>query len=75
MGKTGAHRVLVGKPGGNTKLGSPRCICLDNIQMDLTETGCGGGQNACGSGHRFVVGSFERGHEPSGFIKLWNLCG
>jgi hypothetical protein len=72
MGKSSAHRVLVGKPGGKRKLGRRRCV--DNIKMDLREKGCGGGRNTNGSGQRLVVGSCEHGNEPSRFIKFWNLC-
>ena len=36
------YRVLVGKPGGKSPLGRPRCRWEDNIKMDLQEVGCGG---------------------------------
>jgi hypothetical protein len=32
----------VGKPERKTPIGRPRCRCVDNIQMDLTDT-CWGG--------------------------------
>ena len=35
------YRVLVGKPGGKTPLGTPRLRWEDNIKMDLQEAGCG----------------------------------
>jgi hypothetical protein len=35
------HRLLVGKPEGKRPLGRPRCRWIDNIQMDLLETGLG----------------------------------
>ena len=35
-------RVLVGKPEGKRRLGSPGCRWEDNITMDLQEVGCGG---------------------------------
>jgi hypothetical protein len=38
-GKRSAHRILVGKPEGKRKLGSPRRCSVDNIKMDLTDTG------------------------------------
>jgi hypothetical protein len=39
----GVHRVLVGKPEGNSSLGRPRRRWEDNIKMDLREVegGCG----------------------------------
>jgi hypothetical protein len=43
MGKrTGAYRVLVGKPEGKRPLGRPRRRWEVNINMDLEEVGCGG---------------------------------
>ena len=35
------YRVLVGKPGEKTPLGTPRLRWEDNIKMDLQEAGCG----------------------------------
>ena len=35
----GVHRVLVGKPEGNRRLGRPRRRWEDNIKMDLKEVG------------------------------------
>jgi len=40
--RRGIYRDLVGKPGGKSPLGRPRCIWEDNIKMDLQEVGCGG---------------------------------
>jgi hypothetical protein len=34
--------VLVGKPEGKRPLGRPRCRWVDNIKMDLRETGWDG---------------------------------
>jgi hypothetical protein len=41
--ESGVHRVLVGKPEGNSLLGIPRRRWEDNIKMDLQEVGlrCG----------------------------------
>jgi hypothetical protein len=33
------YRILVGKPGGKRPLGRPRYMWVDNIGMDLRETG------------------------------------
>jgi hypothetical protein len=37
--KRSAYRILVGKPEGNTPLGRPSRRRVDNIKIDLTETG------------------------------------
>jgi hypothetical protein len=37
--KRNVYRLLVGKPEGKRPLGSPRCWWMDNIKMDLLETG------------------------------------
>jgi hypothetical protein len=37
--KKNAYRMLVGKPEGKRPLGRSRRRCVDNIKMDLTETG------------------------------------
>jgi hypothetical protein len=40
--KRNAYRILVGKPEGKRPLGRPRCRWVDNIKMDLRETGWDG---------------------------------
>jgi hypothetical protein len=40
--KSNACRILVGKPQGKRPLGRPRRRWVDNIKMDLRETGCDG---------------------------------
>ena len=40
--RSGAYRVLVGKPEGKRPLGRPRRRWEVNIKMDLQEVGCGG---------------------------------
>jgi hypothetical protein len=42
MEKKTAYRLLVGKPVGKRPLGRPRRRWIDNIKIDLVETGCGG---------------------------------
>jgi hypothetical protein len=37
--KRNAHRILVGKPEGKTPLGRTRRRWVDNIKVDLMETG------------------------------------
>ena len=39
--RTGAYRVLVGKPEGKRSLRRQRRRWEDNIKMDLQEVGCG----------------------------------
>jgi hypothetical protein len=34
-----AYKILVEKPDGKRPLGRPRCRWVDNIKMDLRETG------------------------------------
>jgi hypothetical protein len=36
------YSLIVGKPEGKRSLGCPRCRWVDNIKMDLKETGWGG---------------------------------
>jgi hypothetical protein len=40
--KRKAYRILVGKPEGKRPLERPRRRSVDNIKMDLRETGWGG---------------------------------
>jgi hypothetical protein len=40
--KRNAYRILVGKPEGKRPLGRPRGRWVDNIKMDLRETGWDG---------------------------------
>jgi hypothetical protein len=40
--KTGAYRILVGRPEGRRPLGRPRLKWEDNIKMDVQGVGCGG---------------------------------
>jgi hypothetical protein len=40
--KRNAYRILVGKPEGKRPLGRPRRRWVDNIKMDLGETGWDG---------------------------------
>jgi hypothetical protein len=40
--KRNVYRILVGKPEGKRSLGRPQCSGLDNIKMDLRETGWDG---------------------------------
>jgi hypothetical protein len=37
--KRNAYRTLVGKSKGKRPLGRPRCKWVDNIKIDLRETG------------------------------------
>jgi hypothetical protein len=40
--KRNAHKVLLGKPEGQTSPGRPRCTWEDNIKMDHREIGWSG---------------------------------
>jgi hypothetical protein len=40
--KRNAYRILVGKPEGKRTLGRPRWRWVDNVKMDLRETGLDG---------------------------------
>jgi hypothetical protein len=40
--KRKAYRILVGKPEGKRRLGSPRRRWVDSIKMDVREVGWGG---------------------------------
>jgi hypothetical protein len=40
--KNNSYRILVGNPEGKRPLGRPRRTWVDNIKMDLRETGWGG---------------------------------
>jgi hypothetical protein len=40
--KRNMYRLLVGKPEGKRPLGRPRLVWIDNIKVDLLETGLGG---------------------------------
>jgi hypothetical protein len=42
MGKRNTCRILVGKAKGKTPLARLRCRLINNIKMDLEETGWGG---------------------------------
>jgi hypothetical protein len=48
--RTGAYKVLVGKPEGMRPVGRPRRRWEDNIKMDLREVGWGRGLDQSGSG-------------------------
>jgi hypothetical protein len=41
--KKNAYWILVGNPEGKRPLGSLRCMWVDNIKIDLRETGWDGG--------------------------------
>jgi hypothetical protein len=40
--KRNAYRIMAGKPEGKSILGRPRCRWVDNIKLDLRETGWDG---------------------------------
>jgi hypothetical protein len=61
--KRNAYKILVRKPEGKRPLGKPRRLLVDNIKMDLRETGLGGMD--------FNDLAQEHSNEPSGSIKCW----
>jgi hypothetical protein len=66
--RTGANRVLVGKPEGMRPPGTPRRRWEDNIKIDIQEVGWGHGQDYSGSGDGEAAGTCKRGNKPSGSI-------
>jgi hypothetical protein len=62
------YRVFVGKPEGKRQLGRPRRRREDEIKMDLTEMGWGGGcgVDSPGAGQGPLAVGCECGDEPSG---------
>jgi hypothetical protein len=69
MGETrNAYRILVGKPEGRRPLGRPRCRWVDNIKMDLRETGWDGMDWI-----DLVQDRDQWSNEPSGSIKCCEI--
>jgi hypothetical protein len=68
--KRNAYRVLVGKPEGKRPLGRPRRRWVNNIKMDLRETGWGDMDWTDLAQNRSVKGSCEHDNELSGSIKF-----
>jgi hypothetical protein len=62
-----AYRILVGNPEGKRPLGIPRRKWVDNIKMDLREIGWDGADWINLTQDR------ERGNEPWGTIKRWEV--
>jgi hypothetical protein len=79
--KRNAYRLLVRKSEGKKPLGRPRCRWLDNINMDLVETGLGGvdwiglAQDRC-RGRALVnsVMNFQVPYNARETIKLLHSC-
>jgi hypothetical protein len=63
-----AYRLLVRKPEGKRPLGRPKRVSVDNIKMDVGETGWGGVEWIGLAQDRV---SREFGIEPSGSINCW----
>jgi hypothetical protein len=70
--KRNAHRILVGKPEGKIPLGRPRRRWVDNIKIDLGETGWDrmGWIDLAQDRDQWT---YEHGNEPSGSIKSWEV--
>jgi hypothetical protein len=75
MGKRNAYKILVEKPEGKRPLGRPRRRYVDNVKMDLTETGRRGMDwtDLAQERDQWREGSCGHGNEPSGFIKYWKV--
>jgi hypothetical protein len=72
--KRNAYRILVGKPERKRPLGRPSHRWVDNIKMDLRETGWDGIDWIDLAQDRYHwKGSCENGNEPSGSIKCWEV--
>jgi hypothetical protein len=67
MAMRNAHKILVGKPEGRTRLRRPRRRWKDDIKKDLWETGFALDSSDLGSGP--LVGSCEHSNEPPGSTK------
>jgi hypothetical protein len=68
--KRNAYRIIVGKAAGKRPLGRPRRRWVDNIKMDLRETGW--------YDMDWIDLAQDRDHgehgvEPSGSIKFWEI--
>jgi hypothetical protein len=66
-----AYRILVGKP--DRPLGRPRCRWVDNINMDLRETGQGSMDWIDLTQDRSVESCCEHGNEPLCSTKFWEI--
>jgi hypothetical protein len=64
---------LAGKPEGKRPLGKPRRRWVDNIKIDLQETGWDGMDWVDLAQVGTSGGLFEHGNKPSGSIKCWEL--
>jgi hypothetical protein len=67
--KRNAYRILVGKPEGKRPLGTQKRRWVDDIKIDLRETGCEGMDWIDLAPVGPVEGSCEHCNEPSGSIK------
>jgi hypothetical protein len=75
MGAKGnAYRIFVRNPEGKRPLRRPRRRWVDNIKMDIWRDRMEWyGLDRSGSGLGPVESSCERGNEPSGSIKRWEV--
>jgi hypothetical protein len=65
---------LVRKPEGKRPLGRPRRRWVENIKMDLRQTGWDGTDWIdLAQDRKPVEGSCEHGNEPSGSINCWEV--
>jgi hypothetical protein len=71
--KKNAYRILVGKPEGKRPLGGQRHRWVNNIKMDLRETGWGGMTGFIWLRIGTSRGPCEHGNEPLGSTKCWEV--
>jgi hypothetical protein len=71
--KRNVYRILVRKPEGKRPLGRPRCRWMDNIKLDLLETGLSVVDWIGLAQDRYRRRALVDSVEPSGSIKCWEL--
>jgi hypothetical protein len=71
--KRNEYRILAGEPEGKRPLGRPRYRWVDNVKIDLRETGWDGMDWIDLVQDRDQKASCEHGDESSGSIKCWEV--
>ena len=71
--RTGAYRLSVGRPEGETPFGKPRRRWEETIKTDIQEDGRGNGLDQFGEGQGQMASAFECSNELSGIIRCWEF--